>query len=313
MMGIRHRLFLMGAVGLGVLGLQPVPCAARAPTDAAEVPHWHPDDVVTTQPLGPEGGTIDWTHRVIRARGHGAPPVHAFVPDKSLPYAQRRAEGMAQQRLDNLVRALLLAPPNDVSGAGLQTMADHLRAHPELELLLHDSLSQMYATTSVYRADGEVELEVALNLDGGDKSLGALWAMLWRALGGTRQSARAQPALGPTTSMSRRPTGIVIIAHQTGFVPGLWPRITDSRGAVLYGPERVHPDILQIRGVLGMTRSLEAARRDARVAGYPWVMTAARGDASDTITLILNDDDAQKLQDGAQLLDEARVMLVLDG
>jgi hypothetical protein len=257
-----------------------------------------------TAPLGAEGGAIDWTARSLRAKVCSANAIGAYVPPKTMPYAQRRAESLARDALTLLARAMVIGPA--AAGApGAQRLADALSARPELMPVLDACVHNMQVLTSRYGADGSVALEVALPLDGEQPGLGALWAAL-RPVQGTALPLPDRAKGAPSA------TGIVINARGTGFVPSLWPRIIDGAGTVLYGPEHVPLDVLVLRGLMGAAKSLQTALHDGRVGQMAVVFNAQQTAPQDPYTLVLGDDDARALRALRPLTQEARVVAVVD-
>lgn len=294
------------ALGIVFLAHPPVygrvadPPATQAPAKAA--------DTVIVHPLGDGGGDVDWTNRVLRARGCSAGSIATFVPPDVLPYAQRRAESLAQDNLLRLLRTLVLGLGPKGTTAGPTRVADVLASQARLEPLAHASVKHMQVVSTRYAADGTVSLEVMLPLDGEHPGLGALWAAL------RPPAPRTDAAVVPPESAqsTRLTTGFVINARGTGFEPCLWPRIIDAQGAVLYDASAVPPDILVMRGLMGAARSLEAAQRDERVAPVPEVIHAQRAAGTDPYTLVLGDHDARTFRKQANLAQEARVVVVVD-
>ena len=257
-------------------------------------------------PLGAQGGAIDWTARLVRAKVHSPNAIGAYVPPTVMPYAQRRAESLARDALMLLVRAIVLGG-HTPGTPGAQRVADALSERGELMPVLDASLKKMQVLSSCYGADGAVSLEVALPLDGEHPGLGALWAAL-RPQG----AASDAPPKAPMAAEAPTATGIVINARGTGFVPSLWPRIIDKFGQVLYGPEHVALDVLVMRGLMGAAKSLQTALHEPRVGQMAVVFDAKQTSPQDPYTLVLGDDDARALARLRALTQEARVVAVVD-
>lgn len=314
-----------------------VPLAGTAPSTLA-------DHVIAT-PLGPSGGTIDWTTRTLNFTSHSPGAIGTYLPPDLAPYGQRRAQGLAEEGLTRLVRALVLGPTttctsqnssalghdDELNEACAPTGAWALARHAALAPLLYACVHSLQITRAIYGADGSVTLDAALPIDLDAPGLGLLWANvlqeeadMWpknlvgpaptpvqAEFGGTLPPGAGE-AEGSMAAAAAAPTGIIINARGTGFVPSVWPRVVDGSGHILYGPNSVPQDVLVLRGIMGATKSLDAALGDARVAPLPLMLRALPVRPNDPHTLILSEQDAATLSLHAALAREARLLALVD-
>lgn len=318
-----ERLRRVRGIFMLALGLVATPTArahARAVTQAVRPAVVDALDRSTAAPLGPTGGTVDWTQRVLRSRGHSAGPIGAYLPPDVAPYAQRRAESLAQDGLMQLLRATPLS--------NRCTVGDAVAQDPTLGALIYAATQSMQVTRAIYDAQGGVALEVELPLDTERDGLGALWSALGarNSCGGAASeplAPQAAEAAGQASTPAAAPapeantalalsSGIVVNARGTGFVPSVWPRIMGADGTLLYGRTLVPPDVLVLRGLMGATRSLEVAMADARVAPMPQVISARGTLGDDPHTLVLAEDAARTFAALQELVSDARVVVVVD-
>ncbi|MDP6136134.1 MAG: hypothetical protein QGI25_07565 [Arenicellales bacterium] len=92
------------------------------------------------------------------------------------------------------------------------------------------------------------------------------------------------------------PTGLVLDARGSNFIPSMSPKIRQLRGGIIY-PNKAHQSKLQDRGQLVslFTRVLDTAKRHPKVGDRPVVMKALRTFGKTRTEIVLGTDSSKKL------------------
>ncbi|MEM7365694.1 MAG: hypothetical protein AAF525_16875 [Pseudomonadota bacterium] len=116
------------------------------------------------------------------------------------------------------------------------------------------------------------------------------------------------------TSGDTPPSGLVIDARGSNFIPSMSPRIRRIRGAVVY-PTRQHFDRRKSNGQLVslFTRDLETARRHPVVGDRPLVLKGLRTWGDSRTEIVLGNESSQQLTDLVEkgFLTDTGVIIVL--
>ena len=249
---------------------------------------------------------IDWQRRVIKARGLGAPDLNA----PSIAVARLGAERAAKaDALRNLLETLKGAQlTSGGSAGGLLQGEDALRMRTE------GTLRGFRVVQPHYFSDGGVALDVEVEIDKLPPELGSLLQP---------QAGTAAPVLAPSGVVAPAPAdaGSAQMHHRAGFIvdasgstaaPARAPRVVDEAGVEVYGPDVVDADKLQAQGqgaYAGFARTVEAARKDARLAGSATVVKARV--AAPGGDVVVSDADAEELRKAREALAAGRVVFVV--
>ena len=110
------------------------------------------------------------------------------------------------------------------------------------------------------------------------------------------------------------PTGLVLDARGSNFIPSMSPRIRELRAGILY-PSRSHEIARRDRGQLVslFTRDLETARTHPIVGERPLVLKGLRTFGDTRTEIVLNTESSERLAKlvGEGFLDDAGVIIVL--
>jgi hypothetical protein len=104
----------------------------------------------------------------------------------------------------------------------------------------------------------------------------------------------SHPAVLQTTDSG--PTGLVLDARGSNFIPSMSPKIRQLRGGVIY-PNQAHQSKLRERGQLVslFTRVLDTAKRHPKVGDRPVVMKALRTFGKTRTEIVLGTDSSKRL------------------
>lgn len=249
-------------------------------------------------------GEIDWQRRVIKARGQGAPDLNAPSISVARLGAERAAKADAMRNLLETLKGAQVTSGG--SAGGLLQGEDALRMRTE------GTLRGFKVVQPHYFSDGGMALDVEIEIDKLPPELGRLLRpQAAVATPGTPPSGAVAPA--PAGSATRQqPSGFILDASGSKAAPARAPRVVDEAGGEVYGPDVVDADKLQAQGqggYAGFARTLEAARKDARLPGSATVVKARV--AAPGGDVVVSDADAEKLRKEREALAAGRVVFVV--
>lgn len=249
---------------------------------------------------------IDWKRRVIKARGLGTPDLNAPSIAVARLGAERSAKADALRSLLETLKGAQLASGGSAGG--------FLQGQDALRMRTEGALRGFHVVQPHYFSDGGVALDVEVEIDKLPPELGSLLQPQPAAApAGTAPSGVAAPA--PATggpAPRQHPAGFIVDASGSTAAPARAPRVVDEEGVEVYGPDLVDADKLQAQGqggYAGFARTLEAARKDARLPGSATVVKARV--AAPGGDVVVSDADAEKLRKEREALAAGRVVFVV--
>jgi hypothetical protein len=252
-------------------------------------------------------GEIDWQRRALKAHGQGAPDLNAPSISVARLGAERAAKVSALHNLLETLKGAIAVPGANIAAA--------LRSDRAARTKTEAALRAFRVVSPHYFSDGGVALDVEADLDKLPPEIGRL---LQPPPGVAPPGVRAQAvAAGMVQAASPIPSpGFIIDASQSRVALGHAPRIVDEVGAQVYGPDAIDADKLASRGPIayaGFARSIEAARKDARLAaGSASVIAALRVSAAGN-DVVISSADADRLRKSNAALQDGRVVFVSVG
>lgn len=237
------------------------------------------------QDKGSKGGPgVDWEAQVLRVTGAGAPDLKASNPAQARLGAERSAKQDAQRKLMVLAKAI----PLRVNW----TVGQEMEQRDDVRRRVEDALKAFKVVGQRLYSDSGVELDVEVPLT---------------ALAPALPPVPEKPlALNPEGA--KKYTGLVVDAVGLGAKPMLVPRLVDSAGKPLYGPESLGAEARVSTSVAAWFTDLEAAKKAPRVGAQPLVLKAAKLQGSD---LVLSDEAVKQLtESNTRFLAEGRVAIV---
>lgn len=141
------------------------------------------------------------------------------------------------------------------------------------------------------------------------------WQDAFRNLSGRMTSIESLLASQPAAAaLDTRPTGLVLDARGSNFIPSMSPRIRELRAGIIY-PSADHAVSRRDRGQLVslFTRDLETARNHPIVGERPIVLKGLRTFGETRTEIVLGDEASARLSElvGSGFLDDAGVVIVL--
>ncbi|RMH52194.1 MAG: hypothetical protein D6682_02445 [Zetaproteobacteria bacterium] len=317
----------------------PLPCAAAQPeADYIEM-------------TGTEGG-INWTRATVEARGIGVPPERARFQARRNALACRAAKVDAQRNLlestkgvridgrtlirDAMVESDLVQ--SSVSGtlrAGSRVVARRLLPDGSCEVTMRMPLQGSIAS-AVYGMERDQGRNGALRrwigrivpaaadwlippVAAATAPVAPSWQDELRKL--DLRLTRIEKWLGDhrdrwgAIAAEGAPTGLVIDARGSNFIPSMSPKIIQLRGGVLYPDARVRREAARHGVLISLfMRDLMMAQKHPRVGERPLVLKALRTWGKTRTALVLGKEASARLKEliAKGFLDHAAVIVVMD-
>lgn len=244
-------------------------------------------------------GTINWTRRIVAAKGAGGSFPEATNTADGWAAASRSARRDAYSHLLKTVEDLRLSRHGRVG----TLVADDDRMLAKIEQLLKSS----EVRNTLYRSDGTVELVRRMSFSGALSQL-----ILPESIVQLEMKNLGRTALDP----DQRPfTGLVVDARGVDVKPAMCFAIVDEAGREVYGSAYVSREFVVQHGMCGYITDASAVDQMGRVGGNPLTVQALdTGKQSDT-DIVISNTDAARLRstvDNLFFLRECRVIVVCD-
>ena len=110
-------------------------------------------------------------------------------------------------------------------------------------------------------------------------------------------------------------TGIILDATGLGCRPAMAPKVLDQNENVLYGPGNYSREYAVMNGVIGYSKSVEAAKEDERVKGNPLVIKAVAVQGTNKTDVVIGNADVNAFRSADSsfgVLKDCRVIVVLN-
>jgi hypothetical protein len=287
----------------------PVSAAPVEAPPAAETPFEPPS------PLGPvlapgqvrefvPGGAIDWSGKMVWARGAGVLDPGNSNRDLAWQMAERAATVVAQRNLLEIVKDVRVDSDTRVQ----DLMAEHDSVYRGIEAVVKGARQRSPARYDSLGGTVEVELECDLYGEGGVES-----ALAPQPAAGPQSRGPAAGGLSPAArEFLRRYSALVLDGGNTGLKPALFPKLYDDSGVLLLDPRE-----LAYAGATGAHAVQYLGTLDPVLArpdfGQPMVLRVReiRGKLGTDIVLVRADADMlREMKDGLVfLLNTGRVLV----
>lgn len=248
-----------------------------------------------------EPGSVDWTKRVIKATGNGAPDLGAA----NIAVARLGAERAAKlDALRNILETL-----KGVAISSGQTVGSALE-DPQVKAKVEGVCRGFrILEPKRYFSDGGVEIDVEMPID-------AVAGLLIDKAAPAQppppgEPPKVSPPRGEAPAGEGKFSGVVVDARGLKASPAFAPRIFDEAGAEVYGPAVVSKEAALKGGVAGYANDLDKAKKDDRVGATAKVVKALRLANAGKTDLVISAADAAALKAAAALA-EGKVIIVTD-
>lgn len=238
-------------------------------------------------------GEVNWSEQIIRASGSGAPNPDAPNIAAARLGAERAAKADAMRNILETVKGVRLDSQTVVENA--MTQNDQIRT--QVQGLIRGAK----VIKTRYLSDGAIEVTVEIPLAG----------VLSQTLL-TSSSFGTQPV--PKTGDAVY-TGVIFDSRGLNVSPALAPKIVDEDGREVYSSTFASKEWAMKNGIVGYTKNLEGALKNARVAPNPLVIKTIKVTGPGNTDLVIKNADAQGLRDMSKnlsFLEQCRVIIVVD-
>jgi len=245
-------------------------------------------------------GSINYSDRTISAIGIGFVPINAVNAGMARRLALRTAKQDALRQLIEIVNGVTLTSETTMSNA----MVDDVIS-TKVQGFIRGARQ---VGDPKYLSDTSIEVEYSVPMSGiSDIILPPANTAVATSL---PSAGGAAPA--PTSGAV---TGVIIDARGLNARPAMAPQILDQQGSAVYGPGKYSREYAVTNGVVGYSKTLEAAQKDPRVMGNPLILKGISTSGVNRTDITISNADVSKL-DGANrsynVLQDCRVLILLD-
>jgi len=245
-------------------------------------------------------GSINYSDRTISAIGIGFVPINAVNAGMARRLALRTAKQDALRQLIEIVNGVTLTSETTMSNA----MVDDVIS-TKVQGFIRGARQ---VGDPKYLSDTSIEVEYSVPMSGISDII--LPPANTAVASSISSAGGAAPA--PTSGAV---TGVIIDARGLNARPAMAPQILDQQGSAVYGPGKYSREYAVTNGVVGYSKTLEAAQKDPRVMGNPLILKGISTSGANRTDITISNADVSKL-DGANrsynVLQDCRVLILLD-
>ena len=245
-------------------------------------------------------GSINYSDRTISAIGIGFVPINAVNAGMARRLALRTAKQDALRQLIEIVNGVTLTSETTMSNA----MVDDVIS-TKVQGFIRGARQ---VGDPKYLSDTSIEVEYSVPMSG----ISDIILPPSNAAVASRTPSAGGAAPAPTSGAV---TGVIIDARGLNARPAMAPQILDQQGSAVYGPGKYSREYAVTNGVVGYSKTLEAAQKDPRVMGNPLILKGISTSGANRTDITISNADVSKL-DGANrsynVLQDCRVLILLD-
>lgn len=231
-------------------------------------------------------GEVNWTKKVILATGSGAPDLKQPNVAAVRLNAERAAQLAAYRNVLETLKGVKVT-------AGV--LGDRALGDVAIRTQVEGFIKGCKTVDTRYYSDGGVDVVIRCPLDGG------LSAVL----------APSKDRKVVKDAGEKKYTGLIVDATGLKVAPAISPRLLDEAGAELYAKEMIDPTMFRQAGVALYTRTVDAAKRDARVGANPLVLKASAAGAIPSDVVLPKAEADKLLAENQAFLAEGRVVIAI--
>ena len=273
-------------------------------------------------------GNIDWSKRVVRATGIGAPnPDHPPAAQRAGAIAAAKAAAL--RNLLETTKGVYLTSETTVRNAMLENDIIETKV---------SGIIQGYTVVDIkYMSTADVEVTVEIAVDGdlsnallgeefggatytGGQPLCPVCGQPWPAgkpvpAGVQLVQPSSQSASEAAAAMGGTFTGLIVDTQGLGVRPAMSPKILDESGQEVYGSKYVSREWAVEQGMVGYDKNINTARANDRVTNNPLIVKALKTSGPNKADVVVSSADAAKIHAAAQnmnFIDKCKVMFIVD-
>ena len=249
-------------------------------------------------------GSINYSEQMINAVGIGFVPSNAVNAGQARRMALRIAKQDAMRQLIEIVNGVTLTSETTMSGA----MVDDV-INTKVQGFIRGARP---VGQPKYLSDTSVEMEYSVPMSGiSDIILPTVTVPTSNQPANNAAGAASQT----TTPQTGGVTGVIIDARGLNARPAMAPRILDQNGNPIYGPGKYSRKYAVENGVVGYSKTLEAAQKDQRVMGNPIVVKGVATSGTNKTDITISNADVSKIDlanRNYKVLNDCRVLILID-
>ena len=249
-------------------------------------------------------GSINYSEQMINAVGIGFVPSNAVNAGQARRMALRIAKQDAMRQLIEIVNGVTLTSETTMSGA----MVDDV-INTKVQGFIRGARP---VGQPKYLSDTSVEMEYSVPMSGiSDIILPPVTVPTSNQPSNNAAGAASQA----TTPQTGGVTGVIIDARGLNARPAMAPRILDQNGNPIYGPGKYSRKYAVENGVVGYSKTLEAAQKDQRVMGNPIVVKGVATSGTNKTDITISNADVSKIDlanRNYKVLNDCRVLILID-
>ena len=249
-------------------------------------------------------GSINYSEQMINAVGIGFVPSNAVNAGQARRMALRIAKQDAMRQLIEIVNGVTLTSETTMSGA----MVDDV-INTKVQGFIRGARP---VGQPKYLSDTSVEMEYSVPMSGiSDIILPPVTVPTSNQPANNAAGAASQA----TTPQTGGVTGVIIDARGLNARPAMAPRILDQNGNPIYGPGKYSRKYAVENGVVGYSKTLEAAQKDQRVMGNPIVVKGVATSGTNKTDITISNADVSKIDlanRNYKVLNDCRVLILID-
>ena len=249
-------------------------------------------------------GSINYSEQMINAVGIGFVPSNAVNAGQARRMALRIAKQDAMRQLIEIVNGVTLTSETTMSGA----MVDDV-INTKVQGFIRGARP---VGQPKYLSDTSVEMEYSVPMSGiSDIILPPVTVPASNQSANNATGAASQT----TTPQTGGVTGVIIDARGLNARPAMAPRILDQNGNPIYGPGKYSRKYAVENGVVGYSKTLEAAQKDQRVMGNPIVVKGVATSGTNKTDITISNADVSKIDlanRNYKVLNDCRVLILID-
>ena len=249
-------------------------------------------------------GSINYSEQMINAVGIGFVPSNAVNAGQARRMALRIAKQDAMRQLIEIVNGVTLTSETTMSGA----MVDDV-INTKVQGFIRGARP---VGQPKYLSDTSVEMEYSVPMSG----ISDIILPPVTVPASNQPANNAAGAVSQTTApQTGGVTGVIIDARGLNARPAMAPRILDQNGNPIYGPGKYSRKYAVENGVVGYSKTLEAAQKDQRVMGNPIVVKGVATSGTNKTDITISNADVSKIDlanRNYKVLNDCRVLILID-
>lgn len=264
-------------------------------------------------------GYVDWSQRIVQAKGIGVPGEKYMGKPQARPMALRAAQLDAQRNLLEVTKGVQLNSTTLIKDYAVESDVIMSR--------VDGVIKGAQVVDTQYMSDGTVEVTVQMRLDGALSQailppdvqdvapVTPLDTPDMPAPAPDMMTTPGQDATVPQTGQSGVYTGLVVDARGLGARPAMSPKILDEDGKEVYGSAFVSREYAIQQGMSGYAKQMEAAQANSRVTDNPLTVKGLSTKGPGQCDIVISNADAAMLRSASENLSfmkQCRVMIVVD-